>query len=89
MNSDSTTPKNAYTIDVELVKKRYAENNPGLKPLTNADLAAMTGKNKQWFSDVQTTKKPKPDTPMVLKKLAEIGGLTIQELIKEVNEDVE
>lgn len=79
------TPKN-YVVNIDLVKDNYAKNNPSLRPLTNSDLAKATGKNKQLFSDWSSASKKKPDTPLVLLKLCELGGITLDQLIVNVDE---
>lgn len=51
-----------YIIDIKKVKECYKANNPDKKPLTNIQLAEITGKTPQYFSDLQSPKKSKPST---------------------------
>lgn len=73
-----------YIININKVKECYNSNNPDKKPLTNIELAKITGKTPQYFSDLQSQKKSKPDLPLVLVKLSEVSGMNIQDIIEYV-----
>jgi hypothetical protein len=73
-----------YIIDIKKVKECYKANNPDKKPLTNIQLAEITGKTPQYFSDLQSPKKSKPDLTLVLIKLSEVSGMNIQDFVNYV-----
>lgn len=68
-----------YTIDVDLIIRKYNEDNPDLRKLDRKILAEKLGVNKQIFTEWKT-KAPK--AVKLLFSLMDIGDCQIEFFVK-------